>query len=135
MPHDKPARPGHLHLIISCNAGYNLSEIIRDFKKFTAKKIISSIREIPESRREWLLWYFEREGRKDARVSKYKFWKPDNHAIQLYANEVTIAQQKLDYIHQNPVKEGVVANSYEYIYSSAINYSGGVGLVEIELMA
>ena len=124
----------HIHLIISCQEGFNLSAIIRDFKKYTAKNIINAIKEIPESRREWVVWYFEREGKKDARISKYKLWKPDNHAIQLYANETNIIQQKLDYIHENPVKEAIVAYSYDYIYSSAQDYSGKKGLVYIELM-
>jgi REP element-mobilizing transposase RayT len=124
----------HIHLVLSCQEGYNLSAIIRDFKKHTAKQIVAAIKEIPESRRNFLLWYFEREGKKDARISQYKFWKADNHAIQLYAYETQIAQQKLDYIHNNPVKEGIVANSYEYVYSSAVDYAGGKGLVAVELM-
>jgi putative transposase len=45
----------HLHLVARANEGSKLSDFIRDFKKFTAKKIIEVIKEEPESRKEWLL--------------------------------------------------------------------------------
>ena len=124
----------HLHLIISTKEGVKLSGVIRDFKKHTAKSVIGAIKEMPESRREWLLWFFERAGKKDARTSRYKFWKEDNHAIQLYSGETIISEQKLDYVHNNPVEEGVVESPEEYLYSSARDYAGITGLVDIEFM-
>jgi hypothetical protein len=42
--------------------------------------------------------------------------------------------QKLDYLHYNPVEEGFVNEAYEYKYSSAIDYSGRKGLVYVELI-
>jgi REP element-mobilizing transposase RayT len=45
----------HVHLIISRNGQETLSNIVRDFKKFTTSQIIKSIKELPESRRNWLL--------------------------------------------------------------------------------
>ena len=50
----------HLHLFCKAVGRYNLSEIMRDFKKFTSKSIIKNIVEEPESRREWLLDYFKK---------------------------------------------------------------------------
>ena len=49
----------HLHLVCHAKEGYQISDIIRDFKKFTSKSIVKLIKEIPESRREWLLYRFE----------------------------------------------------------------------------
>jgi putative transposase len=122
----------HLHLIISAEEGFKLSEIIRDFKKHTAKTILKLIDEQDESRKSWLLWYFEREGKKDKRISKYKFWKEDNHAILLERNNNALIEQKLNYIHQNPVVEGIVENAQDYLYSSAKDYCGMNGLVRIK---
>jgi REP element-mobilizing transposase RayT len=48
----------HLHLFCKASKEEPLSNIMRDFKKFTSKKIISTILEFPESRREWMLAYF-----------------------------------------------------------------------------
>lgn len=124
----------HLHLIISAKDGYNLSDIIRDFKKFTSKEIIKSISDIGESRKEWLLCYFEKEGLKDKRITKYKFWHEANHAIVLENSNVAMISQKVEYIHMNPVKEGIVNNEEDYIYSSAIDFSGKKGLVNLNLL-
>lgn len=121
----------HLHLIISAEDGFELSQIIRDFKKHTAKSIIKQIENGIESKKELLLWYFEREGKKDARITKYKFWKEDNHAIYMDNRDIGMMNQKLDYIHNNPVAEGIVMNPEEYLYSSARDYSEVKGLVQI----
>jgi hypothetical protein len=106
-----------------------LSHIIRDFKKFTSKQIVQKIQEIGESRKEWLLDKFNFEARKTRRDENYKFWKDDNHAIQLDNTEWIL--QRLEYIHQNPVKQYIVELPHEYLFSSAIDYADGKGLVNI----
>ena len=85
----------HIHLVAKAEENYRLSDIIRDFKKFTAKQIINNITEINESRREWMLNKFEYAGSRIKRNSTYKFWKDDNHAILLEPNEVEKIDQKL----------------------------------------
>ncbi len=110
----------HLHLIISTR-GRRMEETLRDMKQFTAKRILAAIEENPvESRKEWLLWMFERAGRKKAGNDKYQFWQHDNHPIVLFTPPVM--QQKLDYLHNNPVKAGFVCRPEEWLYSSAKNY-------------
>jgi putative transposase len=121
----------HIHIIASAKEGHGLSAFIRDFKKHTAKQIIKLIDEQDESRRKWLLWYFEREGKKDKRITKYKFWQEDNHAIFLDRNQIEMIKQKVDYIHQNPVVEEIVENEEDYLYSSARNFAGLKGLIEL----
>ena len=39
--------------------------------------------------------------------------------------------QRLNYIHQNPVRQMIVENPHEYLFSSAVDYNDGVGLVKI----
>lgn len=124
----------HLHLIVSVKQGYSVSAFLRDFKKHTAKEIIKQIKEISESRREWLLWFFEREGKRDKRITKYKFWKADNHAIELDPVDIAMIDQKIDYIHENPIKEGIVEETYAYIYSSAKAYCEQKSLLEIDFL-
>jgi len=121
----------HMHLLARTQEGYKLSDIIRDFKKHTAITTIEAIKQQPESRREWLLERMILAGKADMRITKYKFWQEDNHAVLLHPSETIIIEQKLDYIHQNPVKEGIVAEAQHYLYSSAVDYSGGKGLVKI----
>ena len=42
--------------------------------------------------------------------------------------------QKLEYIHNNPVKAGFVDEPEHYLYSSAINYSGGKGMIDLVMI-
>ena len=77
----------HLHAIVGVEEGFNISDTIRDFKKFTSKKIISMIKDnIQESRRDWMLNRFEYAARNDRKVKEYKFWQEgvDCQEIFLY---------------------------------------------------
>ena len=118
----------HIHLIVRCLNG-NLSAVIRDFKSYTAKLILESIAEETESRREWMLKMFEFSASRNKRNEKYQFWRHENHAEELECNE--IIDQKINYIHENPVKAGFVANAEDYIYSSAGAYSGKDCILEV----
>ena len=117
----------HLHLM--AKEGFVLSDIIRDFKKHISKQMAATIIEIGESRRDWLLKKFGFEAQRSGRAKNYKIWRDDNHAIALNKNEWI--DQRLNYIHQNPVRQMIVERPEHYIYSSALDYSGEKGLVNI----
>ena len=124
----------HMHVIWQAKEGYQLSAIIRDFKKFTAKRLIQMINERQESRKKWMLKKFEFAGKRLKRITKYKFWQDSNHAIQLEAFDTKMKDQKLDYIHNNPVNAMLVLNPEDYVFSSAIDYADRKGLVVVTLM-
>lgn len=121
----------HLHIVGRVSTDLGMSGFLRDFKKFTSKRILELIQEIPESRREWLLNRFDFEAKKTRRAENFKLWKDGNHAIDLQHID---AFNKIDYIHQNPVRAGIVNEPDHYIYSSAIDYANGKGLVQVALM-
>ena len=123
----------HVHLIIGTK-DKQMESILRDIKRHTSKALTKAISEnMQESRREWMLWFFEREGRLNPNNEKYQFWQQDeSHPIELWSNEVI--DQKLDYIHNNPVVAGWVDEPEHYLYSSARDYAGGKGLIDIILM-
>lgn len=123
----------HIHLIARVKEPNRMSDVLRDFKKFTSKQILKSIIEILESRKEWLLDKFAFEAKRTRRAENYKFWKDSNHAI--YLNDGIDVWEKVNYIHLNPVKARIVDKEDEYIYSSARNYTGRVGLVNIAVIA
>ncbi|UBM62404.1 transposase [Candidatus Sulfidibacterium hydrothermale] len=124
----------HVHVIWQAKEGFRLSDIIRDFKKFTAKKILHLIETEPESRKIWMLRKFEFAGKRIKRNTKYKFWKDSSHAILLESNQITMINQKLNYIHDNPVRAMIVNYPEDYIFSSARDYGGEKGFVNIELL-
>lgn len=122
----------HLHLICKAVKQITLSEIIRDLKKFTSKEIIKAINKEPESRRDWMLKYFQEACKHLKRVQKYKVWQDGYHAEILYSRKFLL--QKLNYIHNNPVKAGIVEQPEYFLYSSARNYAGLEGKLEIILV-
>ncbi len=76
-----------------------------------------------------LLNKFAFEAKRTARAKNYKVWRDDNHVICLEKSDWVL--QRLNYIHQNPVRLMIVSNPEEYIFSSAIDYADGNGLVTI----
>ncbi|WP_316770030.1 REP-associated tyrosine transposase [Pedobacter frigiditerrae] len=99
----------HIHMIISSNKN-KLSDIVRDFKKYTATKIVEAIsNNASESRRGWLLWLLV----KDEEIS---FWQDGYHGEEIFTT--AFFETKLNYIHLNPVRAGLVEKEEEYLYSS-----------------
>ncbi len=92
----------HIHLLIRSQKE-ELSDVLRDFKSYTSKKIIDEIDSCNE-----------------------------NHAEYIFSQK--FIEQKLEYIHDNPVRAGIVEKPEEHRYSSAIDYAGGKGLLEIEIV-
>jgi putative transposase len=122
----------HVHLIIG-TSGNKMEDILRDFKSFTSRSLRSAIQEHPaESRREWVLWLMERAGKRNSNNNDYQFWQQDNHPIELWDNYMM--DQKLEYLHMNPVLSGFVDRPEAYLYSSARDYAGEKGLLDIQLI-
>ena len=112
----------HIHLLISKSDSKNsFSDIFRDFKKYTAMQIIKKIKDSSdESRKKWMLYMMKRQAESNSNNTNYQFWQQHNQPIQVEGNWV---EEKLDYIHQNPVKAGWVDQPEHFLYSSARNYS------------
>jgi REP element-mobilizing transposase RayT len=118
----------HMHIIISSQDGFRLSDSIRDFKKFTSKTIVKLIMITPEeSRSEWILRLFKYYAKFNKNNEKYQFWKRDNKPIELVSPKWI--NQKLSYTHNNPVRSGIVEDPEDY--TSASWYKEETGKVEI----
>jgi len=121
----------HVHLVIE-RRSVALEDVMRDLKKYTSREILKAIEENPqESRKAWMLWMFERAGKKNSNNSKYQFWQQHNQPVELTLQAYAI-DGSIDYIHNNPVKAGFVLRPEDYPYSSAVDFAGGKGLVDIE---
>jgi putative transposase len=122
----------HVHLIIG-SSGNVLSNIMRDLKRHTSEELHKAIaNNKTESRREWMLWMMERAAKKTSNDAKFQLWQAENHPIELAAQK--IAWQKLDYMHYNPVEAGFVRQPIDWWYSSAVDYNGGKGLLDVMLL-
>ena len=113
----------HVHLLASAKEN-NLSDVLRDFKKFTSKQIVAAIQANEhESRMNWMLAIFKQQGEANSRNSEYQFWRQENQPKECYSPAFIV--QKLTYIHNNPVEAGIVEKPEDYIYSSAKAYRFG----------
>ena len=124
--------PSHIHMIFSDNNA-NPSKLLGEFKTFTSKNMRKEIENnIYESRKEWILWMMKKAGVKNSNVKNYQFWQQNNQPMELWSNK--FIDQKVDYIHNNPIKAGFVEEAEHWKYSSAIDYSGGKGRIKIEVL-
>ena len=122
--------PSHVHLVFRSD-NEDPSGLLRDFKGYTARKVIKAIQENPqESRKEWLLWMMERAAKSKSNVSKRQFWQQHNKPIELWSPKVI--KQKITYIHNNPVVAGFVTNPIDWKYSSARNYADDDTVLKID---
>ena len=126
----------HIHLIAQVEEGnkWTLSDVLRDFKKYTANRILESIINEPESRRDWMLIVFGYHGKYKEQNRNYQFWVHGNHPTALYSPKVI--WEKIAYIHANPVRADIVDRAEDYIHSSARQYSNEHldGPLEIDLL-
>ncbi len=116
----------HLHLMVSSD---NLSQVIRDFKRHTAREILALAR---QEDKQWLLKQFEFFKSVHKGKSQHQVWQEGFHPQAIITEDML--RQKVDYIHNNPVKLGLVDRPEDWRYSSARNYFGQDGVLEIDLV-
>ncbi len=109
--------PSHLHILARVQQG-RLSDVIRDMKSFTAKKLLEDIANEPgESRKEWLMRLFREAASRTEQNQHLMFWQKTVHPIEI--THGAMFDQKVEYIHNNPVKDGFVTLPEHYAWSSA----------------
>ena len=123
----------HLHLVARTDPPYCLSDVLRDFKKFTANQIIKTVQQSPESRKDWMLEVMTYHAKFNERNRTHQFWQQYNCPKEI--NNLNYGLQKINYIHENPVRAGLVTERHHYYPSSAIDYSGGKGLLSVEIIS
>ncbi|NJN43037.1 MAG: transposase [Flammeovirgaceae bacterium] len=102
----------HFHLIWQIMGNHKREDVQRDFLKFTGQQILKLLRNAKSDQLDELLV--------QTRDRKYQVWERDSLGIELRSSAIT--RQKLDYIHNNPVKAGLCQYPEDYKYSSARFY-------------
>ena len=69
--------------------------------------------------------------KKKSNVKQRQFWQQHNKPIELWSDKVI--QQKIDYVHNNPVESGFVTDPVDWKYSSARNYQEDQTVLEIDI--
>ena len=113
--------PNHFHLICSFINNANPGMVIKNIKSFTAIKLIDAIiNNHQESRKKWMLDIFEERGKINKSNYRFQFWQHENHPVLL--NNEKMYNQRINYLHENPVKAGFVSEPQDWMYSSAVDY-------------
>ena len=112
--------PNHIHLIAQFSEEYSLSDMMRDFKKFTARQIY---RQFNAEGNNKVLDMLQKEGKKVKQ--EYKVWEDGYDGRDVFS--VEFLQQKMDYIHHNPCQPHwkLVETPEEYLWSTAGFYLDG----------
>jgi hypothetical protein len=135
-------------MIIGSHAD-KLERIMQNMKRHTSEELNKAIRNNPrESRKKWMLEIMERAGKNNSNNINFQLWQQHNNPIEL--SDQKIAWQKLEYIHENPVKAGFISRIIificldecfafvekpeDYLYNSARNYYGMKGLIDIDML-
>jgi putative transposase len=121
----------HMHLLAASSKN-NLSNIVRDFKKFTCGKIIISLKQENSAESIKKLNAFKVAAEKHTRNKKFQLWQQNNHPEEVNSPKFTLS--KIKYIYNNPVEAGLVDRPQDYLFSSAVDYTGRKGLVNVSLL-
>ena len=108
--------PDHIHLLIFPQSQQAVTDFMRDFKRFTSGRITRQAK--VEQRSDWIK-AFEQAG-SDTQRAEFKVWQDSFWEQCIYSEE--FLKQKLNYIHLNPVRAGIVKEAVDYVYSSCRNY-------------
>jgi len=113
----------HMHLIVQSE---ELDRDLKRFKSYTAKQVIQYLSKKNVTQILEQLAFYKKAHKVD---QAYQFWQEGYHPELIQNNEIML--QKIEYIHNNPVKRGYVDNAEHWRYSSARDYLGNNGLLEI----
>ena len=117
----------HLHLIVTAD---DLSREMQSFKSFSAKQMVGLLE---QNQQTFWLRQLRLHKRPDQVQSTYQVWQEGFHPQMIQSAEML--QQKLEYIHNNPVRRGYVDEPWHWRYSSARNYAGQPGFLAVEMLA
>jgi putative transposase len=121
----------HLHLMAQAKQGYSLSLLANEFKKFTTKIILEDIDAEPEIRRNWIMQKFEEASASLKFLDKFQVWQTRINSVYIDLQDTDMINEQLEFIHNNPVRDRIVAAPEDYLHSSARDYIGIKGLVNI----
>ncbi len=115
----------HIHLIASHQD--DLSKIIQNYKSYTAKKLLHRLQ---SDNRDWILKLMSEFKPDYKQESTYQFWEEGNHPKQI--QNMKMFNQKVEYMHYNPVRRGLVSNEEDWVYSSARNFLGLESIIQVD---
>ncbi|ACL06782.1 conserved hypothetical protein [Desulfatibacillum aliphaticivorans] len=113
----------HIHLIAQSD---DIGRDVARFKAYTARQMIALLHELKAKAILDQLRFYKKAHKQDR---TYQFWQEGVHPELIHTSDMM--KEKVEYIHQNPVKRGYVDRPEHWRYSSARNYLGQEGLIDV----
>ncbi len=115
----------HFHLVVSCP---RLTRVMQSIKRHTARELLELLKRDKEEK---ILRYLKIFKKSHKREYRYQVWQEGFHPQLIPARKLLV--QKINYIHNNPVKKGWVDQPEQWVYSSALYLLyGGPSLLAID---
>ena len=124
----------HMHLLARAQDGSGLAMIEKEFKRYTTTKILEAIDIEPDLRRSWMLQRFESCSLSLKKIEKLQLWQTCTNPTYIDFKQVYKLHERVLYIHENPIRDGIVSCPEHYTYSSAIDYTGKTGMVKVNVI-
>lgn len=121
----------HLHLAMQTNGLYNMATFEEEYKQFTTGKILEAIETEPVSRRKWMMDVFREPGHFFSHARKLNLWQRVNNSVYIDTSQSSQLAEHIEYMQQSPVRDRIVETAADYLYSSARDYAGLSGLVDL----
>lgn len=107
--------PSHIYLLVDIPEGESISDLMRDFKKYTSTKVRQQLERDGHRR-----WIDELRRNASGKAHIFKLWM--DRFDDVIVETEPVLKTKIEYIHDNPVRAGLVARQEDWPYSSARNY-------------
>ena len=124
----------HLHLIVRPKEATAPAYFERDFKKYTTPLILKALEMEMDFRREWMMRHFEDYGKPLRRIEKFHLWQNCSGPLRIDCQQPKYLLDRIAHIHENPVREMIVEQPEAYLYSSARDYAGIRGIVNVRVV-
>ena len=116
----------HLHLVASSD---DVNKSMQKFKSFTARELLKLLEQKNATTILEQLAFYKKAHKTQ---TEYQVWQEGIHVKLIHSESMMI--EKINYIHNNPIKRGYVDEAKHWRYSSARDYEGVIGLLEVERM-
>lgn len=124
----------HLHLILRPREAGAPAYFERDFKKYTTPLILKAMEMELDFRRDWMMQHFEDYSKSLRRIEKFHLWQNCSSPLRLDCSQPRCLLERIAHIHENPVRERIVDQPEAYLFSSARDYAGIHGLVNVRVV-
>jgi REP element-mobilizing transposase RayT len=121
----------HLCLIAQATDDHLIEDIEEQYRSFTTAKILEALETEPEIRKEWMLQRFENFGNKLGKIRSCHIWQNSTSPVFIDLRNLASSLDYFQFIHDKPVRDRCVDLAIDYLYSSARDYAGIKGLVNI----